>query len=197
MTMARARTCPPLTRSPTLIFTTLPRSLLSIGRSNNARSRLTLLFGLPLAVLLISTGPGGIVKAPRLNRVVGSIIDAFRSTPFIILLVALIPFTRLVVGTSIGLWAAVVPLTVSATAFFARIAEVGLGEIDQGLVEAAQPMGARRWQIVWNVLLPEGMPSIIGGFTVTLVAMPRWGRLAEEASAIWLFDMATSGSIPR
>jgi D-methionine transport system permease protein len=195
--MARARTCPPLTRSPTLIFTTLPRSLLSIGRSNNARSRLTLLFGLPLAVLLISTGPGGIVKAPRLNRVVGSIIDAFRSTPFIILLVALIPFTRLVVGTSIGLWAAVVPLTVSATAFFARIAEVGLGEIDQGLVEAAQPMGARRWQIVWNVLLPEGMPSIIGGFTVTLVAMPRWGRLAEEASAIWLFDMATSGSIPR
>jgi D-methionine transport system permease protein len=197
MTMARARTCPPLTRSPTLIFTTLPRSLLSIGRSNNARSRLTLLFGLPLAVLLISTGPGGIVKAPRLNRVVGSIIDAFRSTPFIILLVALIPFTRLVVGTSIGLWAAVVPLTVSATAFFARIAEVGLGEIDQGLVEAAQPMGARRWQIVWNVLLPEGMPSIIGGFTVALVAMPRWGRLAEEASAIWLFDMATSGSIPR
>ena len=96
----------------------------------------------PLAVVLVTTSVGGIYEMPRLNRVLGSVINGFRSTPFIILLVALIPFTRLIVGTSIGLWAAVVPLSIAATPFFARIAEVSLREVDHGLVEAAQAMGA-------------------------------------------------------
>ncbi len=151
---------------------------------------LAFLIGLPLAVLLVLTSPGGIIESPRFNRIVGSVVNGFRSTPFIILLVALIPFTRLIVGTSIGLWAAVVPLTVSAAPFFARIAEVSLREVDHGLVEAAQAMGGRRWHIVWHVLLPEALPSIIGGFTVTLVAMISMSAMAGAVGAGGLGDLA-------
>src|SRR5450830_889864 len=102
---------------------------------------LALLLGLPLAVFLVLSAPGALLASPRLNRVLGSLVNGFRATPFIILLVALIPFTRWVTGTTIGVWAAVVPLTISATPFFARIAEVGLNEVDKGLIEAAQAMG--------------------------------------------------------
>jgi D-methionine transport system permease protein len=151
---------------------------------------LTLILGLPLAVLLVVTGSGGVREAPRLNSIIGWTINAFRSTPFIILLVALIPITRLLVGTSIGLWAAVVPITVSATPFFARVAEVGLREIDYGLVEAAEAMGARRWQIVWHVLLPEGLPAIIGGFTVTLVSVTGMSAMAGVVGGGGLGDLA-------
>ncbi|BCP55499.1 D-methionine ABC transporter permease [Kaistia sp. 32K] len=155
-----------------------------------AAGLLTLLLGLPIAILLIATGPGGVLEAPRLNRVVGAVINAFRSTPFIILLVALIPITRFLVGTSIGLWAAVVPITVSATPFFARVAEVGLREIDHGLIEAAEAMGARRWQIIWHVLLPEGLPAIIGGFTVTLVSVTGMSAMAGVVGGGGLGDLA-------
>jgi D-methionine transport system permease protein len=103
--------------------------------------------------------------------VLGAFVNLFRSIPFLILMVALIPFTRLVVGTTYGVWAAVVPLTIAATPFFARIAEVSLREVDHGLIEAAQAMGCRRWHIVWHVLLPEALPGIVGGFTITLVTM--------------------------
>lgn len=151
---------------------------------------LTLLFGLPIALLLIVTGRGGVCEAPRLHRVVGWTVNAFRSTPFIILLVALIPVTRLLVGTSIGLWAAVVPITVAATPYFARIAEVGLREIDPGLIEAAEAMGARNWQIVWHVLLPEGLPAIIGGFTVTLVSVMGMSAMAGVVGGGGLGDLA-------
>jgi len=127
---------------------------------------------------------------PRLNRVLGSIVNGFRSTPFIILLVALIPFTRLIVGTSIGLWAAVVPLSIAATPFFARIAEVSLREVDHGLVEAAQAMGASRWQIIVHVLLPEALPGIIRGFTITLVSMIGSSAMAGAVGAGGLGDLA-------
>eukprot|EP01030_Chromulinospumella_sphaerica_P009296 gene9296-9106_t len=129
---------------------------------------IALLAGTPLAVLLVLTTPGGIRPWPRFNRIAGAIINAFRATPFIVLLVALIPLTRLITGSTIGLWAAVVPLSISATPFFARIAEVSLREVDKGLIEAAQAMGCRRWHIVRHVLLPEALPGIIGGFTITL-----------------------------
>ena len=127
---------------------------------------------------------------PRLNRVLGSIVNGFRSTPFIILLVALIPFTRLIVGTSIGLWAAVVPLSIAATPFFARIAEVSLREVDHGLIEAAQAMGASRWQIIVHVLLPEALPGIIRGFTITLVSMIGSSAMAGAVGAGGLGDLA-------
>jgi D-methionine transport system permease protein len=146
--------------------------------------------GIPLAVVLVTTSVGGIYEMPRLNRVLGSVINGFRSTPFIILLVALIPFTRLIVGTSIGLWAAVVPLSIAATPFFARIAEVSLREVDHGLVEAAQAMGASRWQIIVHVLLPEALPGIIRGFTITVVSMIGSSAMAGAVGAGGLGDLA-------
>ncbi|MDB5523119.1 MAG: amino acid transporter [Rhizobium sp.] len=129
--------------------------------------------GIPLAVFLVLSGPGGLIHAPRANRVLAALINGFRATPFIVLLVALLPFTRFVTGTTIGVWAAVVPLSISATPFFARIAEVSLREIDSGLIEAAQAIGCRRWHIVRHVLLPEAMPGIVGGFTITIAFVTR------------------------
>jgi len=148
------------------------------------------LLGIPLAVFLLLSAPGGIVDAPRLHRVVGGIVNGFRATPFIVLLVALIPFTRWVTGTTIGVWAAVVPLSVSATPFFARIVEVSLREIDPGLIEAAQAMGCRRWHIIRHVLLPEALPGIVGGFTITVVSMIGASAMAGAVGAGGLGDLA-------
>jgi len=150
----------------------------------------TFLVGIPLAVVLVTTGPGGLYEQRRLNQILGALVNAFRSTPFIILLVALIPFTRLVVGTSIGTAAAIVPLSVAAIPFFARIAEVALREVDRGLVEAAQAMGANRRQIVREVLLPEALPGIVGGFTITLVTLIGASAMAGAVGAGGLGDLA-------
>lgn len=146
--------------------------------------------GIALAVVLVTTGRGAIFAAPALNRVLGTLINAFRATPFIILLVALIPLTRLITGTTIGVWAAVVPITLSATPFFARIAEVSLREVGGGVIEAAQALGCERRHIVFNVLLPEALPGIIGGFTVTLVAMIGASAMAGAIGAGGLGDLA-------
>lgn len=146
--------------------------------------------GIALAVVLVTTGRGAIFAAPTLNRVLGILINAFRATPFIILLVALIPLTRLITGTTIGVWAAVVPITLSATPFFARIAEVSLREVGGGVIEAAQALGCERRHIVFNVLLPEALPGIIGGFTVTLVAMIGASAMAGAIGAGGLGDLA-------
>ena len=117
-------------------------------------------------------------------------MNLFRSVPFLILMVALIPFTRLIVGTTYGVWAAVVPLTVAATPFFARIAEVSLREVDHGLVEAAQAMGCKRLHIIWHVLLPEALPGIVSGFTITLVTMINASAMAGAIGAGGLGDLA-------
>ncbi|KIP98676.1 MULTISPECIES: methionine ABC transporter permease [Pseudomonas] len=161
-------------------------TLLMVGVS----SLLALLAGIPLAVFLVTSSKGGIFEAPRLNQLLGSFVNLFRSIPFLILMVALIPFTRWVVGTSYGVWAAVVPLTIAATPFFARIAEVSLREVDHGLIEAAQAMGCRRWHIVWHVLLPEALPGIVGGFTITLVTMINSSAMAGAIGAGGLGDLA-------
>ncbi|VVE59930.1 ABC transporter permease [Pandoraea captiosa] len=146
--------------------------------------------GIPLAVLLIITAPDGFLAWPRVNRVVGSMINGFRATPFIVLLVALIPITRIVAGTTIGVWAAIVPLAVSATPFFARIVEVSLREVDPGLIEAAQAMGCEKWDIVRHVYLPEALPGVIGGFTITLVALISASAMAGAVGAGGLGDLA-------
>ncbi len=146
--------------------------------------------GIPLALFLVLSAPGGILQAPRTNRVVAAAINGFRATPFIILLVALLPFTRFVTGTTIGVWAAIVPLSISGTPFFARIAEVSLREVDPGLVEAAQAMGCRRRHIVRHVLLPEALPGLVGGFTVTLVTMIGASAMAGAVGAGGLGDVA-------
>jgi D-methionine transport system permease protein len=161
-------------------------TLLMVGVS----SFLALLAGIPLAVFLVTSDKGGIFAAPRLNQLLGSIVNLFRSIPFLILMVALIPFTRLIVGTTYGVWAAVVPLTIAAIPFFARIAEVSLREVDHGLIEAAQAMGCRRWHIVWHVLLPEALPGLVGSFTLTLVTMINSSAMAGAIGAGGLGDIA-------
>jgi D-methionine transport system permease protein len=161
-------------------------TLLMVGVS----SLIALLAGIPMAVILVTSGRGGLFEAPSLNRVLGGFVNLFRSVPFLILMVALIPFTRWIVGTTYGVWAAIVPLTLAATPFFARIVEVSLREVDHGLIEAAQAMGCRRWQIVWHVLLPEARPGIVGGFTITLVAMINSSAMAGAVGAGGLGDIA-------
>ena len=161
-------------------------TLLMVGVS----SLIALLAGIPLAVILVTSGKGGIYQAPALNRALGAFVNLFRSIPFLILMVALIPFTRLIVGTTYGVWAAVVPLTIAATPFFARIVEVSLREVDPGLIEAAQAMGCRKWDIVRHVYLPEALPGIVGGFTITLVALISSSAMAGAVGAGGLGDLA-------
>jgi D-methionine transport system permease protein len=151
---------------------------------------LSLLLGLPLGLLLVITAPGGISARPAFNRGLGAVINAFRSTPFIILLVALIPFTRFVVGTTIGTVAAIVPLTVAATPYFARIAEMSLREVDRGLIEALRALGASRWQIVREALVPEALPGLVTGFTVTIVTLIGASAMAGAVGAGGLGDLA-------
>jgi D-methionine transport system permease protein len=143
------------------------------------------LVGIPLALVLVTTTRGGIFEKRVVNSTLGALVNAFRSTPFIILLVALLPLTRLLIGTTIGVWAAIVPLSIAAIPFFARVAEVSLREVDRGLIEAAQAMGAQRRHIIWHVLLPEALPGILGGFTITVVAM-----IGSSAMAGGLGDLA-------
>ncbi|WP_166170278.1 methionine ABC transporter permease [Acinetobacter sp. SA01] len=146
--------------------------------------------GLPIAVILVSTAEHGIYPSKSINQALGWVVNITRSVPFLILMVALIPLTRWIVGTSYGVWAAVVPLTLAATPFFARIAEVSLREVDQGLIEAAQAIGCNRKQIIWHVLLPEALPGIVAGFTVTLVTMINSSAIAGAIGAGGLGDIA-------
>lgn len=129
------------------------------------------LFGLPLGIFLATSKAGEIFAAPAVNKVVGALVNATRSTPFIILVVAIIPFTRLVAGSSIGTTAAIVPLTIAAAPFIARIVESAIREVDPGLIEAARAMGATPLQIVTKVLVPEARPSIVLGLTLSAVSL--------------------------
>jgi D-methionine transport system permease protein len=129
------------------------------------------LLGLPLGVFLATSRRGDLFAAPWLNRALGIAVNATRSTPFIILVVAIIPLTRAITGTSIGTSAAIVPLTVAATPFIARIVEAAIRDVDQGLIEASRAMGAAPLQIVLKVLLPEALPGIILGLTLTVVSL--------------------------
>lgn len=155
-----------------------------------ASAGIAALVGVPLAVVLVTTAPSGIYERRGVNAVLGAIVNVFRSTPFIILLVALLPLTRFIIGTTIGVWAAIVPLSIAAIPFFARIAEVSLREVDRGLIEAALAMGAKRRHIVWHVLLPEALPGMLGGFTITVVALIGSSAMAGAVGAGGLGDLA-------
>ena len=155
-----------------------------------ASGLISLAAGLPLGLALVATDRGGIAPNPWVNSVLGAVINAFRSVPFIILLVALIPITRFIVGTSIGTWAAIVPLSIGATPYYARIAEVSLREVDRGLIEAARAMGGNRWTIIREVLVPEALPGIVAGFTVTLVTLIGASAMAGAIGAGGLGDLA-------
>lgn len=147
------------------------------------------LVGIPLGVFLRLTDAGGILANRPANMVVGGTVNAVRSTPFIILLVAIIPFTRFITGTSIGTWAAIVPLTLAAAPFIARLVETALREVDGGLVEAAQSMGATTWQIVWKVLLPEALPGIVAGLTIGFVSLTGYSAMAGAVGGGGLGDL--------
>jgi len=173
-----------------ILFELLLRSIWETVLMTAASGLFSLVFGLPLGLALISTERGGIAESLWVNRVLGAIINGFRSVPFIILLVALIPLTRLIVGTSIGTWAAIVPLSIAATPYYARIAEVSLREVDPGLIEAARAMGGNRWTIIREVLVPEALAGIVAGFTVTLVSLVGASAMAGAIGAGGLGDLA-------
>jgi D-methionine transport system permease protein len=147
------------------------------------------LVGIPLGVYLRLSDRGGVLQNTAANRVVGGLVNAVRSTPFIILLVAIIPFTRLLAGSSIGTAAAIVPLTVAAAPFIARLVEASLREVDGGLIEAAQAMGATTAQIVFKVLLPEALPGIVAGLTITLVSLTGYSAMAGAIGGGGLGDL--------
>lgn len=147
------------------------------------------LVGLPLGVLLFLTDRGGVLQNVATNRVMGLTVNAVRSTPFIILLVAVIPLTRLIVGTSIGTGAAVVPLTIAAAPFVARLVETALREVDRGLIETAEALGATTRQIVFKVLLPEALPGIVAGLTITFVSLVGYSAMAGAIGGGGLGDL--------
>ncbi|AVX30714.1 MULTISPECIES: methionine ABC transporter permease [unclassified Carboxydocella] len=151
---------------------------------------LSYIFGLPLGVILVTTEKGHIWESPLLNRTLGAIVNATRSIPFIILLVAVIPLTRLLVGTSIGTTAATVPLVIGAVPFVGRMVETSLKEVDRGLVEAALAMGATPLQIIFKVLLPESIPSLILGATITAITLIGYSAMAGFVGGGGLGDLA-------
>lgn len=168
-----------------LFVSSLWETLIMVGISGLVGA----LLGVPLGVFLRLTDDGGVLENGPLNKIVGWLVNAVRSTPFIILLVAIIPFTRLITGSSIGTAAAVVPLTLAAAPFVARLVEASLREVDQGLVEAAQAMGATTSQIVWKVLLPEALPGIVAGLTITFVSLTGYSAMAGAIGGGGLGDL--------
>lgn len=146
--------------------------------------------GLVFAVALVVTAPDGLFPKPHFNRALSVVVNVFRAIPFIILLVALLPFTRFIVGTTLGIWAAMVPLSIHLIAFYTRIAQVSLNEVDHGLIEAAHAMGFHRYHIIRHVLLPEALPGIVGGMTVCVIAMINSSAMAGAVGAGGLGDLA-------
>ena len=147
------------------------------------------ILGVPLGIALHITKPGQISAQPVFNKVLGTVVNVGRSVPFIILLVAIIPLTRLIVGTSIGTNAAIVPLAIGAIPFLARLVEGALMEIPAGLIEAAQAMGATHRQIIRKVMLPEALPGILNAVVITLVALVNYSAMAGAIGGGGLGDV--------
>tara|TARA_A100000171_G_scaffold45616_1_gene49551 strand:+ start:556 stop:1194 length:639 start_codon:yes stop_codon:yes gene_type:complete len=149
-----------------------------------------LLIGLPLAVLLFSSDNKGLYENPVFNKIAGFIVNAVRSVPYIILIIALIPLTRLISGSSIGTTAACVPLSIAAIMLIARVGEESLKTVPKGLIEAALSMGASRLQIILKVLLPECLPSLIGGMTLVIISLIGFSAMAGAVGGGGLGDLA-------
>ena len=170
----------------TLLFNALMDTIYMIG----AAGFLAVMFGVPLGIVLTVTARGGLKQNLFFNRVLGLIVNATRSTPFIILMVAIIPLTRAIVGTSIGTTAAIVPLTLAALPFMGRVVEGALRGVDGGVVEASQAMGATPFQIVFRVLLPEALPSLVAGVTLMLISLVGYSAMAGALGGGGLGDVA-------
>jgi D-methionine transport system permease protein len=172
-----------------MLFGLLWKSLLQTLHMVAVSGLLGSLIGLPIGVFLATSGKDELFPAPKLNYVIGLIVNAARSTPFIILVVAIIPFTRLLTGTSIGTTAAIVPLTIATIPFFARLVEAAIREIDKGLIEAARAMGATPLQIVFKVLLAEARPAILLAFTMTIVSLIGYSAMVGAVGGGGLGDL--------
>ena len=155
-----------------------------------ASTALSYVFGLPLGILLVVTDKDGIFPMRIVNGVLGVIVNILRSVPFLILLVAVIPLTRAIVGTSIGSTATIVPLVIAAAPFIARLVESSIKEVDKGVIEAAQSMGASTFQIIWKVLLPEARPSLIVGSAIAITTILSYSAMAGFVGGGGLGDLA-------
>ncbi len=150
----------------------------------------TVLIGLPIGVLLYISRANGLLPMPKTNAVLGTIINIGRSLPFIVLLIALIPFTRLLIGTTLGSTAAVVPITIGAFPFFARLTENALDEVDYGRIEAILSMGGSVWHVIAKALLPEALPTLLAGITLTIVMLIGFSSMAGVIGGGGLGDLA-------
>ncbi|MDR2460867.1 MAG: ABC transporter permease [Deltaproteobacteria bacterium] len=151
---------------------------------------LTTLVGIPLGILLVVTRKGHILENKWVYRIVGFFVNATRSVPFPIFIVFVIPLTRLIVGRSIGATAVIVPLTLAAFVFMARLTETCLLEVSPGVIEAAQSMGASSWRIIWRVLLPEALPGLIMAITITIITLISYSAMAGTVGGGGLGDLA-------
>ncbi|MBG0765971.1 methionine ABC transporter permease [Sphaerochaeta halotolerans] len=153
----------------------------------------SLILGFPLGILLSATAPvdqGGIIPHPIVNNVLGRIVNVLRSFPFIILMILLFPLSRLLIGTSIGTTATIVPLSIAAAPFVARVIETALKEVDPGVVQAARAMGSTNFQIVRKVLIPEALPSLVSGITLTIINLIGYSAMAGAIGGGGLGDLA-------
>lgn len=150
----------------------------------------TLLLGLPLGIVLVITSKGHILENRPLHTALSYAVNMTRSLPFIILMIFIIPFTRYIVGTSIGTNAAIVPLVIAAIPFFGRVVESALQEVDGGVIEAAIAMGASPFEIVWRVLIPEALPSLVLGTTITIINLLGYSAMAGAVGGGGIGDLA-------
>jgi D-methionine transport system permease protein len=153
----------------------------------------SLILGLPVGILLTVTSPyeqGGIIPLPLVNNILGRIVNVLRSFPFIILMILLFPLSRLLIGTSIGTTATIVPLSIAAAPFVARVIETALKEVDPGVVQAARAMGSTNMQIIRKVLIPEALPSLVSGVTLTIINLIGYSAMAGAIGGGGLGDLA-------
>ncbi|MBP3366368.1 MAG: ABC transporter permease [Treponema sp.] len=150
----------------------------------------SLVLGFPVGVLLYVTNPSGITPRPVLNQILSRAVNVLRSFPFLILMIVLFPLSRLILGTSIGTSAAIIPLSIAAAPFVARVIETALNEVDPGMIQAAKAMGSTNWQIVYKVVIPEALPSVISGITLTIINLIGYSAMAGTIGGGGLGDLA-------
>ena len=150
----------------------------------------SLVLGFPVGVLLYITNPAGISARPVLNQILSRIVNVLRSFPFIILMIVLFPLSRLMLGTSIGTEATIIPLSIAAAPFVARVIETALSEVDIGMIQAARAMGSTNWQIIYKVVIPEAFPSVISGITLTIINLIGYSAMAGTIGGGGLGDLA-------
>ena len=174
-----------------MIFTLVSEATLETLAMVGFSTVFSLILGLPLGILLcVTDAETGIMKKPVLNQVLTRIVNVLRSFPFMILMILLFPLSRKIVGTSIGTTATIVPLSIAAAPFVARIIETALKEVDPGVVQAARAMGSTNMQIIWKVLLPEAMPSLVSGITLTIINLIGYSAMAGAIGGGGLGDLA-------